>query len=668
MKKQELLKIMDDVLLDKLFGFCYARTSNSYEAQELCSDIVFALVKTANTTGDITDIYPFIWRTARNVYADFCEKRKKYAALFYQDDPSDILSSALAEEDNDDSEELIEKIYRRISFLTRAYREVMILYYLDGLSTAEIAGCQNISETAVWQRLFSARKKIKDEVEHMTDMNPKPVALDTINFVLSGSGDPSWGDPRNLCARQFSNHIIWLCRKKPLSALEIAEKLNVPTVYVEEELEILTKGENNEYGLLRRLDSKKYVINFILLDKEEIDKAWDIYQSYVPMICEWIAEYIKEHKEEYLAFPYLNNKVELNLVLWQQLKTLSQSFSSLVAWLLIQKHFPDVSPTAYPFRVFGYQDNGKYHGGSWNSTSAKNICGFTEIHAESISTIHIKDHFYSGHNIANDVQLQLALRSIEGLDMNTLSVIEKEYAAKAIESGYLYREGDMLYTKILVNDMKDRHKLFNLSSGLPNGNSIFGAKAEEAAERIAGLIHRVVPEHLFSEYLFVNDLASAPMQGAVEEALIQRGILIPPENGAGAEGCWISVMRPQKEADKKKVLIVDDAPFIRNVLTEWLAVEYQILTAQDGEEGIEKFKRERFDAVLLDINMPKLSGVDALRQMREINSQARIIMVTAVDRQEVIDECKSLGAVNYIVKPFGMDQVLQALHTALDEE
>ena len=670
MKKQELLKIMDDVLLDKLFGFCYARTSDSYEAQELCSDIVFALVKSANTAGDITDLYPFIWRTARNVYADFCKKRKKNATIFYQDDPSDVLSSALVEEDNDDDEELIKRVYQRISFLTRAYREVMILYYLDGLSTAEIARCQNISETAVRQRLFSARKKIKDEVENMADMNPKPMALDTIHFVLNGTGDPSLGDPRNLCTRQFSKHIIWLCRKKPLSALEIAEKLNVPTVYVEEELEILTKGENGEYGLLRRLDSGKYVINFILLDKEEINKAWEIYQGYIPMICDWIAEYIKEHKEEYLAFPYLNKKVELNLVLWQQLKTLSESFSSLVRWLLIEEYFlPETGLISYyPFRVYGYQDNGKYHGGSWNGTRAKNICGFMEIHAESISTAHIKDHFYSGHDIANDVPLQLALRSIEGLDMNTLSVMEKEYAAKAIESGYLYREGDMLYTKILVCDMKDRHKLFHLSSSLPSINSIFGAKAEEAAEKIADLVRSVVPEHLSSEFLFVNDLASIPLHGAVEEALIQRGILLPPEDGVGAEGCWMSVMRPQKEAEKKKVLIVDDAPFIRKTLTEWLATEYQILTAEDGEEGVEKFKSECFDAVLLDINMPKLSGVEALRQMREINSQSRIIMVTAADRQEVMDECKSLGAVNYIMKPFGMDQILQALQTALDEE
>ena len=79
MKKQDLLKYFDDDLLDKLFGFCYARTNDSYEAEELCSDIIYALVKAAHSDGEIESIYPFIWRVARNVYADFSNNRRKHA-------------------------------------------------------------------------------------------------------------------------------------------------------------------------------------------------------------------------------------------------------------------------------------------------------------------------------------------------------------------------------------------------------------------------------------------------------------------------------------------------------------------------------------------------------------------------------------------------------------
>ena len=74
MKKRDLLKYFDESLLDKLFGFCYARTNDSYEAEELCSDIIYSLVKAANSDGEIESVYPFIWRVARNVYADFTDK------------------------------------------------------------------------------------------------------------------------------------------------------------------------------------------------------------------------------------------------------------------------------------------------------------------------------------------------------------------------------------------------------------------------------------------------------------------------------------------------------------------------------------------------------------------------------------------------------------------
>ena len=91
MKKQKLLNIMDDELLEKLFGFCYARTRDGYEAQELCSDIIYALVKASHTDGEIENLYPFIWRVARNVYADFSNVKKRRRDMFYEGDADDIL-------------------------------------------------------------------------------------------------------------------------------------------------------------------------------------------------------------------------------------------------------------------------------------------------------------------------------------------------------------------------------------------------------------------------------------------------------------------------------------------------------------------------------------------------------------------------------------------------
>ncbi len=541
MKKQELLKQFDNELLDKLFGYCYARTRDSYEAEELCSDITFALVKAANTDGEITNLYSFIWKVASNVYADFSKKRRRYTDTHYEGNPDEVLLFIANEEQHDDSDELLNSVYHRIAFLTKAYREAMIMYYIDGLSTAQIAKKQNTSETAIRQRLFSARQKIKSEVNEMSQTYNKPMYLDKVDYLIWGTGDPHWGDPRTVFTRMFSKHIIWLCRKKPMSASEIAEELNVPTVYVEEELEILRKGENGKYGLLRRLENGKYAINFVLFDKDVMEKANALYTEQLPKICDIISSYIEEHKSEYLAFPYLNKKVDLNLILWQQISIIACAFAINVERILKEKYFANVAEINRPFTVFGYVDNGKYYGGGWDGVDAQNVCGFSEVHLDNIYITRIKKHFSCGLNVSKDPLIQLALRSIEGLDIASLSEQEMEHSAKAIECGYLYRDGDMLYTKILVSPLSDIDNLFKISNGLRNG--YFNAEAESVAAKIAEFIKKSVPEYLQCEWKRANELANLPILDSVVEALIEKGLLTPPENGVGAEGCWMNVAK-----------------------------------------------------------------------------------------------------------------------------
>ena len=538
MKKQELLKIIDDALLEKLFAFCYARTSDSYEAQDLCSDILFALIRAAHTDGDIENVYPFIWRVARNVYADFSNERSRHAALLYAGDADEVLPFIADAGCDEDDEARFLAIYRRIAFLTKAYREVMILFYIDGLPIAEIAKRQNTSEGAVRQRLFSARQKVKSEVEEMAEAYTKPVALDKIEYVIWGTGSPAWGDPRNVCTRQFSKHIIWLCRKKPMRAAEIAAELNVPTVYVEEELEILTKGENGKYGFLRRLEDGRYAINIVLLDKDVMEQANAIYTEQLPMVCDTIARFIEQHKAEYLAFPYLNKTIDLNLILWQQVVIMASALSENVEKILSEKYFAQVEETKRPFSVFGYVDNGKYYGGGWDGVDAENVCGYSKIHLDNIYITRIKKHFSCGLNVSRDAQIQLAIRAIHGLDINTLPEKEKEHAAKAVDCGYLYRDGEMLYTKILVCDGKDADRLYDISKTLREN---FAADADGVAAKIAALIRHAVPEHLLGEWRRANTLAGMPVTDALVEALIEKGILIPPKDGIGAEGCWMSV-------------------------------------------------------------------------------------------------------------------------------
>ena len=206
---------------------------------------------------------------------------------------------------------------------------------------------------------------------------------------------------------------------------------------------------------------------------------------------------------------------------------------------MTKKYFSHISQPERPFNVYGYEYDGIYYGGGQNSIHAKNICGYAEAHLDNIYNKHIKVHFNYDHNIANDPELRLAIQAIKGIDIKILSDPNRAHAARAIEYGYLYREGDILYTKILVNNISDTDCLFEISNELSKG--YFDVSTEKAAADIAKLIYENVPEHLLGEWQFANELAGMPILDSLADILIDKGILIPPKNGIGAEGCWMSV-------------------------------------------------------------------------------------------------------------------------------
>ena len=542
MKKQELLNMIDEPLLDSLYGYCYPRTRDSYAARELCSDIVYALVKAANTDGEIAEPYAFIWRVARNVYADYCKKRNQSDSYGYMGDPEQALA-LIADEPNapEDDTEQLRRIHHRIAFLTRAYREVMIAFYLDGKPIAQIATEQGVREDTIRQRLYSARKKLKDEVETMTQAT-KPVALGHIDYDIIGTGNPDWGDPREVaCDRDLSQHVLHLCHRSPKTASEIAAELNVPTLYIEQELEILTRGRNGQYGLLRRMENGRYGVNIVLFGKETMQRAIALYEQHLPMVADVIAKFIEQNKDEYLAFPYLNKSVDLNLILWQQIFYMAHALEDQVTGILRDKYFADaIDPEPNrPFSVYGFESLGKYYGCGLDGTASHNVCGYSRVFIKNIYISRIQKHFHYGHNISADPMLLMTIRAIDGLSIKSLNESEKEIAAKALEQGYLMRKKDTLYTKILVNDSKDSDRLHNVTNELRMG--YFDETAESIAKELADLIKDALPDYLIGEWFFANSLAGLPMVDALVEALIERGILIPPKDGIGAEGCWMEV-------------------------------------------------------------------------------------------------------------------------------
>ena len=81
---------------------------------------------------------------------------------------------------------------------------------------------------------------------------------------------------------------------------------------------------------------------------------------------------------------YLNKKVDMNLILWQQVSSIADTFSYCVRCALKKNHFAEVEETTRPFSVFGYVDNGKYYGNGWDGVGAQNICGYSQVFLDNI--------------------------------------------------------------------------------------------------------------------------------------------------------------------------------------------------------------------------------------------------------------------------------------------
>ncbi len=113
----------------------------------------------------------------------------------------------------------------------------------------------------------------------------------------------------------------------------------------------------------------------------------------------------------------------------------------------------------------------------------------------------------------------------------------------------------------------------------------------------------------------------------------------------------------------KRVLICDDAAFMRMMIKDILSKNgYEIAgEAENGAKAVEKYNETKPDLVLMDITMPEMDGIQALKAIRELDSSACVIMCSAMGQQAMVIEAIQSGAKDFIVKPFQAERVLEAV-------
>jgi two-component system chemotaxis response regulator CheY len=111
------------------------------------------------------------------------------------------------------------------------------------------------------------------------------------------------------------------------------------------------------------------------------------------------------------------------------------------------------------------------------------------------------------------------------------------------------------------------------------------------------------------------------------------------------------------------VLVCDDALLMRTMLRAILASgDYDIVgEAENGRDAVEMYSRLRPDLVLMDMVMPHMGGLDAVKEIRTLDPNARVIMCSAMGQQQLVDEAIAAGALGFVTKPFTPDHVLDAI-------
>ena len=118
---------------------------------------------------------------------------------------------------------------------------------------------------------------------------------------------------------------------------------------------------------------------------------------------------------------------------------------------------------------------------------------------------------------------------------------------------------------------------------------------------------------------------------------------------------------------RNTILVVDDERGVRQSFNMVLKDEFNVLLAESGEEAADIFSKNPVDLILLDILLPDINGIDLLAKLKEMDPGIEIIMVTAVNAVQTAVKAIKIGAYEYIIKPFNVDEVISVIHRALEK-
>lgn len=408
--------------IEKAYGYAFNHTFSREEADELSQEILFTAVRELAKLKDESRFEPWFWGVARNVTKTFRRYMGKQRAMYFYDTLEDL---PYEDEYGNENEELYDSLRTKIAMLSETYRNIIILYYYDGLSTKQISEKLNIPEGTLTWRLSEARRKLKKECTEMNETALRPIKM---SLGINGGGNYDgvtipW--PSDFINDALSQNIFWYCYEAPKTVEELSKLCGVPAYYIEDKVKSLIARDAIEEPI-----KGKYQTDFII---------------YTDKVGDYCAE------AETKLFPIEDNLINTldNLASFaKQIDFYKAGKSDAELWYLYgAMAFLRLSDKNNPIKYIERQP--KYDGNrfTYNGYMESGKGGYrTRIgiqHSANLGSEGTYNHttFYFGGFAFRKMMYDNYINVCEKILCHD-DIIDRESAARAIEEGYIIRQED----------------------------------------------------------------------------------------------------------------------------------------------------------------------------------------------------------------------------------
>lgn len=409
--------------IEKVYGYAINHTYSREEADELAQEILFTAVRELPKLKDESKFEPWLWGVANNVTKNFRRNLGKQRAMYFYDTLENL---SYEDEYFDEQEEIYDSLRTKIAMLSMIYRDIIVLYYYDGLSTKIISEKLKIPEGTVRWRLTEARRKLKKECIEMKETALRPVKMKLDIYGNGNYNGKTVPFPSMYIDDALSQNILYYCYEQSNSVEELAKICGVPAYYIEERIENLLKRE-----AMIEVSKGRYQTDFIIWsDKYGIYCEENAEKALMPIMEELLkALHSIAKKAAEIGF-YKAEKSETDLFY----------LYGIMAFSYVSEHYCKLP---YPWFKKKYDGNewcyignmetGKHQRigvGTWHSATLNSHGACSHTAYNNISGITFRQMMYDNYiNVCEDILCDGSTKDIDSV-------------ADAIQDGYIVKRKD----------------------------------------------------------------------------------------------------------------------------------------------------------------------------------------------------------------------------------